>query len=132
MANVAEAQIIGNDTDAGGTAFGRVMDASNLFFTAVFTVELAINLFAHWLKPFLCNPWSLLDAFVAALIPPVEIPITVLRGPSECIVRQRRARPRHGLEAGPREGGGVENLASRHSRRVRSASLPLTLRGGDS
>jgi hypothetical protein len=84
MANVAEAQIIGNDTDAGGTAFGRVMDASNLFFTAVFTVELAINLFAHWLKPFLCNPWSLLDAFVvlmslAALIPPVEIPITVLR-----------------------------------------------------
>jgi hypothetical protein len=84
MANVAEAQFIGNDTDAGETVFGRFMDVSNLFFTAIFTVELAINLFAHWLKPFLCNPWNLLDAFVvlmslAALIPPVDIPITVLR-----------------------------------------------------
>ena len=84
MANVAEAQFIGNDTDARDSNFERVMDVSNLFFTAVFAVELAINLFAHWLKPFLRNPWSLLDAIVvlmslAALIPPVDFPITVLR-----------------------------------------------------
>jgi hypothetical protein len=85
LANVIEAQFVGNSADSheGETLLGQAMDASNLFFTAVFTVELSINMVAHWLQPFLRNPWSLLDAFVVLMslvaLGPVDIPITILR-----------------------------------------------------
>ena len=39
----------------------------NLFFTLLFTVELAVNAFSHWFQPFVQNPWSLLDTFIVAM-----------------------------------------------------------------
>ena len=30
----------------------------DIFFTAIFTVELSVNLFSHWLVPFISNGWS--------------------------------------------------------------------------
>ena len=42
-----------------------------------------MNLFAHWLRPFLGSGWSLLDAAVVLLslvaLGPVSIPVTVVR-----------------------------------------------------
>ena len=85
IANLLEAQFTGDLYDAAGrqTALGRGMDLSNYCFTAIFTAELLVNLFAHWLWPFLSNPWSLLDAFVVLMslvaLGPVNIPMTILR-----------------------------------------------------
>jgi voltage-gated sodium channel len=46
-------------------------------------VELIINLFAHWLREFVCNSWSLFDFVVVSLslitLGPVDFPITILR-----------------------------------------------------
>jgi hypothetical protein len=39
----------------------------NLFFTLLFTAELAVNAFSHWFRPFIQNGWSLLDAFIVAM-----------------------------------------------------------------
>ena len=36
-------------------------------FTLIFVVELAINLYAHWLTPFLTNPYNLVDALVITM-----------------------------------------------------------------
>jgi hypothetical protein len=85
ITNLFEAQFNSDLADAAGndTALGRAMAASNFFFTAIFAVELAINLFAHWLRPFVRNAWSMLDALVVLMslvaLGPVDIPITVLR-----------------------------------------------------
>ena len=54
------------------------------FFTVAFTVELCINLFAHWFRPFFTNGWSLLDLVVVtfslmALDPSLNIPVNVVR-----------------------------------------------------
>ena len=71
------------DPAGAQTALGRGMDVSNYVFTAVFAAELCVNLFAHWLRPFLGSGWSLLDAAVVLLslvaLGPVSIPVTVVR-----------------------------------------------------
>ena len=40
------------------------------FFAAVFTIELAMNLYAHWLMPFFRDGWNYLDilSVVASLL----------------------------------------------------------------
>eukprot|EP00292_Cryptomonas_paramecium_P000167 CAMPEP_0113678112 /NCGR_PEP_ID=MMETSP0038_2-20120614/9720_1 /TAXON_ID=2898 /ORGANISM="Cryptomonas paramecium" /LENGTH=379 /DNA_ID=CAMNT_0000595621 /DNA_START=655 /DNA_END=1791 /DNA_ORIENTATION=- /assembly_acc=CAM_ASM_000170 len=53
--------------DGSDTPMGRTMNVLNLFFTVVFTAELAVNAFAHYLYPFIYNGWSLLDTFVVAM-----------------------------------------------------------------
>ena len=35
-----------------------MLDTMNLAFTVIFTLELVINLCAHWLRDFVCNSWS--------------------------------------------------------------------------
>eukprot|EP00292_Cryptomonas_paramecium_P009258 CAMPEP_0113682744 /NCGR_PEP_ID=MMETSP0038_2-20120614/12857_1 /TAXON_ID=2898 /ORGANISM="Cryptomonas paramecium" /LENGTH=250 /DNA_ID=CAMNT_0000601895 /DNA_START=112 /DNA_END=861 /DNA_ORIENTATION=- /assembly_acc=CAM_ASM_000170 len=44
--------------DGSDTPMGRTMNVLNLFFTVVFTAELAVNAFAHYLYPFIYNGWS--------------------------------------------------------------------------
>ena len=85
VVNLLESQFVNQLSDGAGrqTALGRGMDAANDAFTAVFTAELLVNLFAHWLRPFLANPWSLLDAFIVLMslvaLGHANIPVTVLR-----------------------------------------------------
>ena len=85
VVNLLESQFVNQLADGAGrqTALGRGMDAANDAFTAVFTAELLVNLFAHWLRPFLANPWSLLDAFIVLMslvaLGDANIPVTVLR-----------------------------------------------------
>ncbi len=53
--------------DGSPTMLANLLDYFNLFFTVIFTVELAINALAHWFRPFITDMWSQLDALVVAL-----------------------------------------------------------------
>jgi hypothetical protein len=66
---IAESQFIQNLQDEFGqpTEFARTLDQLNLFFTLLFTAELAVNAFSHWFHPFIQNSWSILDTFIVAM-----------------------------------------------------------------
>jgi hypothetical protein len=83
--NAAEAQIsdsLVND-DNSPSQVGRNLAILDDVFTVVFAVELAINLFAHWLRPFLRDGWSLFDLIVVtvslASLGPLVLPTSVIR-----------------------------------------------------
>jgi hypothetical protein len=84
VANIAEAQLVGSlqAEDGSPTQSQHVLDSLNLYFTAVFTLELCLNLVANWWRPFL-NSWNLLDFVVVALslaaLGPIDLPMSVLR-----------------------------------------------------
>jgi hypothetical protein len=42
-------------TAISSSDFSRIQESVNLFFTAVFTLELILNVYAHWLWPFFQN-----------------------------------------------------------------------------
>ena len=49
------------------TSLGMHFKSVNIFFLSIFVLEICINLFANWWKPFVKSPWNLLDtALVAA------------------------------------------------------------------
>ena len=50
-----------------GTIAQETIDRLNTFFTILFTVELAVNALANWLRPFLRNAWNFLDAFIVGM-----------------------------------------------------------------
>ncbi len=62
---------------------GQILDGIDTMFTAVFTLELLVNMYAHWFRPFWQDGWSIFDFFVIALslvaLGPVEMPISVIR-----------------------------------------------------
>ena len=66
---IAESQFVDNlqNEDGSPTTFAHNLDKMNLFFTLLFTAELAVNAFSHWFRPFIQNAWSLLDAFIVAM-----------------------------------------------------------------
>ena len=66
---ITEAQFINNlvNPDGSPTELSVMLDKLNLFFTLLFTVELAVNMFSHWFQPFIQNAWSLLDTFIVAM-----------------------------------------------------------------
>ena len=55
----------------------------DVIFTSIFTFELAMNVYAHWLRPFLTNWWNALDVVIIILslvaLGPINIPISILR-----------------------------------------------------
>jgi hypothetical protein len=72
-----EAEFYHELTNKNGShaTIATLLDQLNLFFTIIFTVELAINAFAHWFRPFFADMWSQLDAFVVAMsILPLLVP----------------------------------------------------------
>ena len=52
-------------------------------FTSMFTIELGLNLFCHWLQEFFTSGWNVLDLVVVSLslvaLGPVPIPISIVR-----------------------------------------------------
>jgi hypothetical protein len=64
-----------------------LLEHFNLFFTLLFTVELAVNAYSHWLLAFVGNPWSLLDTFVVI----TSLVSTVVSAQSTSVVRVLRA-----------------------------------------
>ena len=83
IANAAEAQIETTDSDGNLTPVGRRLEALDIFFTVIFTVELATNAFAHWFHPFVRNGWNAFDCIVVTLslvaLGPLNFPMNVLR-----------------------------------------------------
>ena len=61
--------------DGSPTSTSDLVENLNVFFTAVFTVELTINALAYWFRPFVTDGWSQVDAFVVVMsIVPLLIP----------------------------------------------------------
>jgi hypothetical protein len=59
VANTTEAQLNGTLQDADGSqsSAGLVLKRLDIFFTTIFTCELAVNMYAYWLTPFVTNSW---------------------------------------------------------------------------
>ncbi len=49
-----------------GHPIAQTLDRLSLLFISLSALELAVNAFAHWLRPFVRCPWNLLDAAVLA------------------------------------------------------------------
>ena len=85
MVNAAEAQLTSSLYTSSGAPsdLGYHLELLDMFFTIVFTVELAINLYANWIRPFLSDGWNNFDFVVVSLsliaLGPVAMPINVLR-----------------------------------------------------
>jgi hypothetical protein len=84
--SVAEAQIEPARLllpDGSPTLTKRTLDLLNVGFTIVFTIELLANLFSNWLRPFLSNTWSVIDAGIVAMslivLGPIDFPVSILR-----------------------------------------------------
>ena len=58
---------------------------SDKFFMSIFTIELVFNLYAHWMRDFLSDPWSCFDFFVvlmgllAPLLEDTPVPVQIFR-----------------------------------------------------
>ena len=72
VVNAAEAQIISSltDSDGGETATGVLLERVDTAFTAVFTVELAVNAYGHWCRcsvsPTRILTWTMAHTLTAA------------------------------------------------------------------
>jgi hypothetical protein len=58
---ILEAQLQAHElyrADGSATPIKQALDSANTAFTAVFTLELLLNLFCHWLREFASNSWS--------------------------------------------------------------------------
>ena len=58
------------------------LNTLDMIFVILFTMELAINAYAHWLETFLQNPWSIFDVLVVSLsllgLAPIGLPLSLL------------------------------------------------------
>jgi hypothetical protein len=71
------------NADGSMTIAKATLDSLNMAFTLLFTVELLVNLFSHWIWDFITNPWSLFDSVVVTMslivLGPLNFPISMLR-----------------------------------------------------
>eukprot|EP00960_Hanusia_phi_P037330 752875-Hanusia_phi.AAC.3 len=64
-----------------GTYSSHIFDAFELFFLIIFTVELVLNMTAHWFKEFITDSWNVFD-FIVVFISLVSLGIENLPGVS--------------------------------------------------
>ena len=59
-ANVVQMQLVSGLTNDDGSlnGTGRLLDTLDTFFTIIFAVELALNMFAHWFRDFWNEGWN--------------------------------------------------------------------------
>ena len=66
----------------GVAAADDLLNQLDLVFVVCFTVELAVNLYAHWFWTFVQNPWSLFDLVIVVLsligLAPIGLPLSLL------------------------------------------------------
>ena len=69
VCTILESQYVSELSNADGSvsSFGAALDRANLFFTLIFTVELAAVAFASWFLPFFQDMWCWLDMFVVGM-----------------------------------------------------------------
>jgi hypothetical protein len=65
------------------TGIKQILEILNMTFTCIFTIELLVNIFAHKLREFLRNPWSVFDVVIVLMslivLGPLDFPISMLR-----------------------------------------------------
>ena len=70
------------DTLRNFSTSNHFLDQLDFAFVILFTAELVINMYAHWLKPFIDNPWSVFDLLIVALsligLAPIGLPLSLL------------------------------------------------------
>jgi hypothetical protein len=85
LVNAAEAQLVSSlvNSDGTPTSTGNNLEDLDTFFTIIFAVELAINAYAHWFRPFVSDGWNAFDVLVVSLslvaLGPISMPVNVLR-----------------------------------------------------
>ena len=76
-----------NNNEQSTTELAVLMERLNLFFTLIFTVELCLNAFCYWFRPFIRNAWNILDTFIITM----SLISTVITNEPTGIVRILRA-----------------------------------------
>ena len=85
LVNIAEAEFPSSLINSDGTTStrGAALERADAAFTIVFALELAVNAYAHWLRPFLADGWNLFDCVVVLLsliaLGPISVPVNVVR-----------------------------------------------------
>jgi hypothetical protein len=83
--NAAESQLSNALANQDGTLtnIGEDLETLDEVFTIIFLVELLINAFGHWFKPFISDGWNIFDFIVVAMslvaLGPVKVPVNVIR-----------------------------------------------------
>lgn len=69
ITSIAEKQLwpSGNDKVPNGPFYRRVFGGLELFYNVSFSVELAMNLYAHWFLPFWQSGWNIFDFVTVAI-----------------------------------------------------------------
>mmetsp|Transcript_52361 Transcript_52361/g.109235 ORF Transcript_52361/g.109235 Transcript_52361/m.109235 type:complete len:514 (-) Transcript_52361:54-1595(-) len=72
-----------DNSDGSKNGVGLFLQDLDSAFTAIFTVELLINMFAHWFMPFFSDMWCMFDLFIVSMslisLGPVDLPASILR-----------------------------------------------------
>jgi hypothetical protein len=80
--NVYSAQINILESSDSMQATSALLNQLDIIFVFIFTVELAINLFCRWFRPFVENRWCLFDFFVVGTslitLAPLGVPFNLL------------------------------------------------------
>lgn len=63
VTNIVEKQVwpTGNPSVPGGRSFAKIFGLFELFYNVSFTLELAMNMYAHWLAEFWRSGWNVFD-----------------------------------------------------------------------
>jgi len=72
LTNMIEKQI-----DPVGNRHNQVFKALDLFYNIAFTLELWVNMYAHWMKPFFRSGWNVFDLVVVTIgvVNTLELPL---------------------------------------------------------
>lgn len=81
--------IIEKEIDAHGTKYTSTFGGFELFYNICFTLELGINMYSHWLRPFWASNWNIFDVVVVTIgiVNTMELPLP----PSFSMLRMMRA-----------------------------------------
>jgi hypothetical protein len=61
--NIAQSQV---DSEAGQQA-AHAFNIVDIVFNIVYTIEIALNMYGHWWRPFLTSAWNLFDIFIISV-----------------------------------------------------------------
>jgi hypothetical protein len=59
--------IVEKEIDPGGDKYKEVFDGFELFYNVVFTIELGVNMYAHWFRVFWSSAWNIFDVVVVSI-----------------------------------------------------------------
>jgi len=81
--------IVEKEIDPRGTKYAEVFEAFELFYNICFTIELFVNMYAHWAKPFWQSTWNVFDVVVVTI--GVVLTIKLPLPPAFAMLRMMRA-----------------------------------------